>query len=77
MPYQTNYHKTDIKDTLDLYTPFGMWCEYTVRVCRCHVHVCVHHPVWDVCICLCMCVCPDICTRAFWVLVPSIAHLHV
>ena len=39
--------------TLDLYTPFGMWCEYTVSVCRCHVHVCVHHPgslhtVWDV-----------------------------
>ena len=63
VPYQTNYHKTDIKDTLDLYTPFGMWCEslcacvYCVRVCMCHVHVCVHHPVWDVCICLCMCVC--------------------
>ena len=43
VPYQNNYHKTEIKETLDLYTPYGMWCKYTVRVCMCQVHVCVHH----------------------------------
>ena len=28
-----------------------------MRVCMSQVHVCVHHPVWDVCIFLYMCVC--------------------
>ena len=47
--------------TLDLYTPFGVWCGYCVRVCMCHVHVCVHHPgslhtIWGVVWVLCACV---------------------
>ena len=27
--------------TLDLYTPYGMWCEYTVCVCVRYMYVCI------------------------------------
>ena len=57
-----NYHRTDIKDTLDLYTSFGMWCEYTVYVevscvfMRASPWICKHHLGCGVNT-LCMCVC--------------------
>ena len=48
--------------TLDLYTPFGMWCEYTVCVCVRCMYACITLDLYTpfgmwceytVCVCVC------------------------